>query len=127
MTIAEIRTAIEARKARSAWDKGVDLYAFDLLEELEQAISYGYFDAADLEAPKLLKRQLLNGADNWHHYSWSGCSLIYNQDIAERLCTPSELKKTRNGQRRPNAQEEWLDVQGRALNQACYLILKATR
>jgi hypothetical protein len=41
-----------------------------------------------------------------------------NEDIAERLCTPSELKKTRHGDRKPNSREEWLDVQARALYQA---------
>ena len=45
-------------------------------------------------------------------------SIIYDSDIAERLCTPSELKKTRNGERKPNSREEWLDVQARALRQA---------
>ena len=42
----------------------------------------------------------------------------YGGDIAERLCTPSELKKTRHGERRPNSREEWLDTQARALHQA---------
>jgi len=67
----------------------------------------------------LQKRYLmLNGAQNWYQYSWGGCSLIYDRDIAERLCTPSELKRTKNGERRPNQNEEWLDVQARALRQA---------
>jgi hypothetical protein len=60
----------------------------------------------------------LNGAKDWSQYSWGGCSLIYDAAIARRLCTPSELKKTRNGERRPNSNEEWLDTQARALNQA---------
>lgn len=47
-----------------------------------------------------------------------GCSLIYDSDIAERLCCPSELRKTHNGERRPNSKEEWLDTQARALTQA---------
>ena len=61
---------------------------------------------------------MLNGAQDWNKYSWGGSSLIYDGDIAERLCTPSELKKTRNGERRPNGREEWLDTQARALHQA---------
>lgn len=107
-----IETQLEARKDRSAWDKGVTLYAFDLLEILE--------DRAKQEnhMPKTLaefKKYLLNGATDWRNFSWGGCSLIYNNDIAERLCTPSELKKTHNGENRPNRNEEWLDVQARAL------------
>lgn len=35
-----------------------------------------------------------------------------------RLCTPSELRRTHNGERRPNSREEWLDTQARALYQA---------
>lgn len=124
-TTNEIRTAIESAKVRSAWARGVKMYAFELLEELEEAITEGYFDESDLESPKLLERQLLNGARDWDQYSWGGCSLIYSGDIADRLCTPSELKKTRNGERRPNSREEWLDTQARALWQAARQILRA--
>ena len=85
----------EAKKARSAWSR-----------------------AEDLKAPQMVKKALLNGADSWSAYSWGGSSLIYNGDIAARLCCPSELKKTREGERRPNAREEWLDTQVRALFQA---------
>lgn len=103
---------------RSAWNRGVNEYAGELLDSLEEAIEGGYFDPDDLAAPKLVTRALLNGAQDWDQYSWGGCSLIYNRDIAARLCTPSELKRTHNGERRPNAQEEWLDTQARALRQA---------
>jgi hypothetical protein len=126
-TVNEIREAIEAKNTRSAWSRGVKEYAMELLDELEEAISGGYFDAEDIEAPALLIRQLLNGASDWEQYSWGGCSLIYNQDIAERLCNASELEKTRHGERRPNAQEDWLDTQARALGQAARLILQEAR
>jgi hypothetical protein len=70
-----------------------------------------------------LEALLLNGADDWKAYSWGGGALIYDSDIAEALCTPSELKKTKNGQRRPNKNEERLDTQARALWQACKKIV----
>ena len=127
MTINNIRTTIESQKTRSAWTRGVKAYARELIEELEEAITNGYFDAEDLESPRLLERQLLNGASSWSEYSWGGCSLIYNSDIAERICTPSELKKTRNGERKPNSNEEWLDTQARALYQASAAIARAAR
>ena len=104
---------------RSAWDKGVRVYADELLDELLDAIRGGWVDLDDMGSDKLVRKALLNGASDWKEYSWGGCSLIYDQDIAERLCTPSELKKTRHGERRPNGREEWLDVQARALRQAC--------
>lgn len=125
--IKEIKEALEARKDRSAWDKGVTVYALELVKGLQEAIDEGYFDPEDLAAPKMVKKALLNGASDWDQYSWGGSSLIYNVDIAERLCTPSELKKTRNGERRPNSQEDWLDVQARALFQACNRIINLVR
>jgi hypothetical protein len=33
-TIKELRTAIESRPARSAWNKGVKVYALELIEEM---------------------------------------------------------------------------------------------
>lgn len=122
-----IKKEVEAARSRSAWSKGVTAYALELVESLEEAIDGGYFDPSDLEAPKLVERALLNGASDWSQYSWGGSSLIYDSDIAERLCCPSELKKTRNGERRPNAREEWLDVQARALFQACSRVKKSIR
>lgn len=127
MTVFDIRTRIDAKAPRSAWDRGVNAYAHDLLDALDEAIEGGYFSPDDLEAPKILEKGLLNGADDWNQYSWGGCSLIYNADIAERLCSPSELERKRRGYLRPNRSEEWLDVQARALFQASQRILWAAR
>ena len=106
---------LEARKDRSAWDKGVTLYAFELLEKLKERAAY---ERRNPESGKECRDWMLDGASDWSQYSWGGSSLIYDGDIAARLCTPSELKKTRNGERRPNSREEWLDTQARALHQA---------
>lgn len=125
--INDLRKAVNAENARSAWSRGVKAYALELVDKLEEAIENGYFEAEDLEAPKLLRKQLLNGASDWDQYSWGGCSLIYDSDIAERLCSPSELKKTRNGERRPNSRDEWLDTQARALFQASNMICRLAR
>lgn len=118
---------INSTKARSAWERGVREYAAELLDNLDESIRGGWFDAEDLAAPLLVKKALLNGADDWSMYSWGGSSLIYNGDIAERLCNPSELKKTRGGERKPNSREEWLDTQARALGQAAYKVREAIR
>lgn len=115
--ISEIKKALENRNDRSAWNKGVTLYAFELLNEYEERAKYVKRNA---ESRKEFKEWILNGADNWNAYSWGGCSLIYNGDIAERLCTPSELKRCHDGERRPNRREEWLDTQARALSQAAH-------
>lgn len=110
----ELLTAIENTKTRSAWARGVKEYAVELVENI---------DTDDIpECRRDLEKILLNGAESWDEYSWGGLSLIYNSDIAERLCCPSELKKTSNGERRPNSREQWLDTQARALKQASNLI-----
>lgn len=118
MNIEKLRESIAAEKQCSAWDRGVTQYALELVDELAEQIGGGYVDLAELAKPRTLRAVLLNGAKDWREYSWGGCSLIYDPDIALRLCCPSELKKTRNGERRPNSREEWLDVQARALFQA---------
>lgn len=125
--LAKAMQTLEQRRDRSAWDKGVTVYALELLEQLADAARGGYIDVANLMAPCMLRKALLNGADDWSTYSWGGCSLIYNSDIAERLCCPSDLKRTRNGARRPNSREEWLDTQARALYQAANRVYKALR
>ncbi len=130
MTIKELREKIEAEKVRGAWAKGVKAYALELLEEMDEN------SEADKEA--VSEKSLMNGADTWSEYSWGGSSntssnnktasaLIYDGDIAARLCSPSELKKIHDGERRPNASEEWLDVQARALYQAARMIRRIAR
>jgi hypothetical protein len=117
-TKKQLLTAVSAHKAgRSAWSRGVKEYAFELVESLE--------DGADLSNETLLRKALLNGAGDWQQYSEGGCALVYNADIAERLCSPSELKRCKGGERQPNSRENWLECQARALAQAAALVRRA--
>ena len=116
-TIDTITVTITNRKTRSAWDKGVTLYALELLDNLRD------IPAADNRQE--IQKALLNGASDWRAYSHGGCSLIYDGDIAARLCSPSEFRRTRGGEWRPNRRESWLGVQARALYQAFRLICRA--
>ena len=118
----DVYEAIEQKSCRSAWDKGVKEYALEFVEFLDNALQGAWIDPDDLMSRKLVMKYLLNGAMNWEEYSWGGCSLIYDADIAERLCTPSELKRTKNGQLPPSRDERWLDVQARALHQASWWV-----
>ena len=120
----KVVTELEARKDRSAWGRGVNAYALELVEELKERATY---EGRNPEPGAECREWMLNGARDWEQYSWGGSSLIYDCDIAERLCTPSELKKTRNGERRPNSREEWLDIQARALYQACNRVSRLYR
>lgn len=116
MNIYEKMTAeLENRKGRGAWSKGVTVYALELVESLQESAAYNERDPRNAEE---CREWMLNGASDWKQYSWGSCSLCYNGQIARRLCNPSELKKTDNGNRKPNAREEWLDTQARALYQA---------
>ena len=124
-TFEKMAEIINGREQRSAWRRGVTAYALELLEELKEGVNGGYISAADLNTPADFSRALLNGASDWRAYSYGGSALIYNGDIAARLCCPSELKKTREGERRPNSREEWLDVQARALAQAARVVRNA--
>lgn len=106
MTINELLMAIEAEPARSAWARGVKVYAKEMAER--------YPD-------------MLNGAKSWKQYSWSGRSLDENLHIASRLCNDSEFQKCRAGKLRLNSREEWLDVQARALRQAAQMVRRLAR
>lgn len=118
---------ITTAPAHSAWARGVKAYAAELCSSLRGAAAY----AAETGTPSPLtdretvRAALLNGARNWCEYSHGGCALIYDGDIAARLCTASELRRTHNGQRDPNPRETWLDVQARALCQASAAVLAA--
>lgn len=116
--LAKAAQTLEQRKDRSAWSRGVTAYSVDMLQQIADYYNGGYISADDLETLAAAEAVALNGARNWREYSWGGSALVYDGDIAAALCTPSELKKTRNGERRPNSREEWLDVQARALYQA---------
>ena len=99
-------------KRDSAWVKGVREYAIELLEETDGIPTDG----------QSINNCLLCGAADWKQYSYGGYALVYDEDIAKRLCCPSELKRNRNGERNPNSRETWLDVQARALHQAAIMI-----
>ena len=111
-TTHDIKAAVAASKVKSAWAKGVKQAALDLLDSLEG----DYSQAA-----------LLNGAENWRAWSYGGCGFIYDSDIAEAFCGPSELKRVRGGERQPNNGESWLDLQARAAGQAARLIARAAK
>lgn len=133
---AVLATLQNQKPARSRWERAV-------VEDAEEMISEAIDNLRDNpeEAPRdltALTAELLNvsirtlrdwGRDDGnggikdlykcaHESSWGGSHLCYDYDIARHYCTPSELKRTRDGQRRPNASEDWLDVQARAIYQA---------
>ena len=114
MKVIDIRKAIESLPAeRSAWRRGVRQYAIDLLDSFP--------DYRDITSENC-RVTLLNGASSWQEWAYGGCGLVYDGDIAERLCTPSELRKKRGGELEPSLRESWLDVEARAVGQAAAAI-----
>lgn len=117
--IATIRQQIINYPAKSAWDRGILIYALEIFDN--------YIEASDNTPNKqVTKKDLLIGAEDWKQYSRGGFSLIYNEDICKRLCTSSEQKRKRDGDLNPNSNEDWLDVQARALHQASKIVLSIT-
>lgn len=118
------REQIEDVRTRSAWQRGVIAYALELLDSVAGRAAYEGHGPEDVAQ---IRQWMLDGARDWSEYSYGGCSLVYDGDIAERLCTPSELRKTRYGARNPNRIESWLDVQARALYQAARVVVAACK
>lgn len=119
MRIVNTAIYLENLKTRSAWANGVKCYAFDLLSDFEEFCSYND------NAPEFSEEILLNGAANWLQYAEGGGGLCYNSAIAERLCNPTELKRTQGGAKNPNSRENWLQVEARALCQAWRMLRDA--
>lgn len=114
MKVIDIKNVIESLPAeRSAWRRGVKQYAMDLIENLP--------DFQDLNTENC-REVLLNGARSWKEWAYGGCGLVYDCEIAERLCTPSEFRKKRGGELEPSSHESWLDVEARAVSQAAAAI-----
>lgn len=108
----ELRKLVEEFPNTSAWKRGVKEYADELLDNLEERAQINERIPKD---EKELKEWMLNGAIDCKDYSYTYCSLKYGSQIAERLCTPSELKKKDGGKLAPNRRDTWLDVQTKAL------------
>lgn len=116
MTVKRISIELEARyrKARSAWSRGVLLYADELLDNI-------------WDDGKVTESRLLNGARDWKEYSEGGRSLITDEEICKRLSAPWEIRRTKGGILPPNSRESWLEAQARALYQASRIVLKLAK
>lgn len=87
---SEIKKELEARKDRSAWGRGVNAYALELLEELRERAAY---EGRDPKPGKECREWMLNGAQNWSAYSWGGSALIYNGDMPKDFAPRPSSRK----------------------------------
>ncbi|WAX16278.1 hypothetical protein EL753P1_00056 [Eggerthella phage EL753P1] len=122
MKVKDALNELRAANPRSAWDRGVNEYAIELLDwGIDPERELGGMDARGL------RRLLLNGAGSWQEYSYSGCALVFDEDICRRLCSPSKQEATRHGEWNPSWDETWLDMQARALDEAFWKIRRMAR
>lgn len=103
-----------SRTEHSYWSRGVASLIRDYGED-----ALGEHDGEIISARDFYK--LWNcGSDSLREAVYGGCFDIWNYDIAKRLCTPSDLKKSNEGMRRPNKYQDWIDVELIAVKQAMY-------
>lgn len=123
--IQAVANEVKNTKTRSAWSKGVKAYALDMLERFEEWREWNEENGESV--PELDEVTALNGAKDWGEWSYGGMGLVYNAYIAERLCTPSELRKLDGGARVPAGVPSWCDIEARAAWQAWRMIAAAVR
>lgn len=122
-TYSEIHTLLTQEKPRSAWTRGVNNIALNIVDEILQEYNgdeEAHFNCVDDFARHFYNASLREAVDG-------GCFLIYDYDIARNFCTPTELNRVKNGERNPNSCETWLDVMYRGAYQAIRHIITLQR
>lgn len=116
MKKSKLIAEIKKQPCRGQWGKGVRAYKLELVEALPE----------NVPEPDKAIEIMLNGADDWKHYSYGGSALVNNEDIARRLCTERALKVNHYGNRPPNKRngDSWLDIQANALIRAAEEIVE---
>lgn len=118
LTLAKVA---ERAEITAGWYNGVADYALDLIDSLDEM----NFDPSKDYTIDELYKLMLNGANDWRQYSYGGSSLIYNDDIAKRLCTPSELERNHSSELPVAGYDSCLDMQAKALSQASGYVIRA--
>lgn len=108
MTKQDLIKKIEQWHPRSTWDKGVKDLMFMIVEHECRNFLDDFKAITKIDELKSLAKE----------WSYNGELLIYDQQIAEQFCTPSELKRTKGGRLPPNSKMLWIDIQARACFQA---------
>ena len=105
-TYSEIYNLLTQEKPRSAWARGVNNIALKIVSEILEEYEGNeepHFYRVDDFSKHFYGVSLREAVDG-------GCFLVYDCHIAENFCTPSELKRTKDGERNLNSRETWLDV-----------------
>lgn len=121
--LSDMRAYIsKTEQKRGQWNKTIAYYADFLLDSY---IDICKWRADQNEAiPALSLDVVLDGALGWHQYSYGGCALVYDGDIAKTVFTPAQFTKWEQG--RKVTDEPMLDIQARALA-AGWRVLKSAK
>ena len=109
-----------SRERTSAWNRGLAEYIREIAKEAARVYNF-----KELNNYQDFKKCLLHGAQDWQQYAYGGSSLIYDEDICNRLCTKSEKRRFKNGLLDPAKNKLWMDIQARALWQAAQYLQNA--
>lgn len=121
--LSDLRTYIsDTERKRGQWNKATAYYADFLLDSYIEICKW-YADQNEA-IPALSLDIVLNGASGWHQYSYCGCALVYDVDIAKVVFTPAQFAKWEQG--RKVTAEPLLDIQARALA-AGWRVLKSAQ
>lgn len=102
----DIIKRLQERRYVGKFNGAITTYAIEMLEDIDYIEELNKINCQKL---------MLNGAENAYKYSESGMSLIYDEDIAQRLATPSQIKKFKR-------YTNWIQMQGRAIELALYRV-----
>lgn len=121
--LSDMRAYIsKTEQKRGQWNKTMAYYADFLLDSYIDICKW-YADQNEA-IPALSLDTVLNGALGWHQYSYGGCALVYDGDIAKTVFTPAQFTKWEQG--RKVTDEPMLDIQARALA-AGWMVLKSAK
>ena len=119
MQYGDLVMAIYLKKTpRGKWYDGVSLYAVDLIQNY---MKDNNLDDKD-DVGEITEKTLLNGSLDWHQFSTTGGGLQFPRKICARLLSPSAQMKTNYGEWKPSKDEDWNELEARALYQAWLLI-----
>lgn len=120
-TVIELRDELYATPAETVWRSGVRSYAVELFTDVAEARGLNIFDDVTVE---ITETELLNGADNWLHFSKGGCALVFNEDICRRLYGNKTHEKFFKSKNTSQNQPDWIELQAKALESAAKLVMK---
>lgn len=112
MTIAQIREIIEPRKYRRQFDRGVKLYALDMLNMLDTMYPYAEFEEA-LDIQNAILR--IGGARH----------IASDRIIYERVLPRAEAERAKRKGEAPTPWYSAMRLQKEACEQAAFMVMEA--